>query len=73
MNRFPFITALLLLAAPQAQAQPDTIKAELDIAYADTDNARQRLDLYLPKKPEKPLPVIAFIHCRSPCSSALCC
>ena len=42
--------------------QPFTIKS--DLPYAGTDNPRQRLDLYLPKKPraEKPLPVIAFIH-----------
>ncbi|HEX3656130.1 MAG TPA: alpha/beta hydrolase fold domain-containing protein [Pirellulales bacterium] len=43
---------------------PDTIKAELDIPYAATDNPRQRLDLFLPKSPksDKPLPVVAFIH-----------
>ena len=35
-----------------------------DIAYAGTDNPRQKLDLVLPKKraTEKPLPVIVFIH-----------
>ncbi len=43
---------------------PDSIKAELDVPYADTDNPRQRLDLFLPKNPksDKPLPVVAFIH-----------
>jgi acetyl esterase/lipase len=42
----------------------DSIKAEKDIPYAETDNPRQRLDLYLPKNPksEKPLPVVVFIH-----------
>ncbi|OYV03349.1 MAG: carboxylesterase, partial [Verrucomicrobiales bacterium VVV1] len=35
-----------------------------DLAYADTDNPRQKLDLYLPKarKPGTPLPIIVFIH-----------
>tara|TARA_R110002072_G_scaffold302710_2_gene487670 strand:- start:196750 stop:197883 length:1134 start_codon:yes stop_codon:yes gene_type:complete len=35
-----------------------------DLAYAGTDNPRQKLDLYLPKKrsSDKPLPLIAFIH-----------
>jgi acetyl esterase/lipase len=43
---------------------PDSVKAELDVPYAETDNPRQRLDLYLPKNPksDKPLPVVAFIH-----------
>lgn len=36
---------------------------ELDIPYADTDNPRQRLDLYLPEEPaETALPVIIFLH-----------
>jgi acetyl esterase/lipase len=36
----------------------------LDLPYAGTDHARQRLDLYLPKerKTDKPLPLIAYIH-----------
>lgn len=35
-----------------------------DLAYADTDNPRQKLDLFLPKarKPGTPLPIIVFIH-----------
>jgi acetyl esterase/lipase len=43
---------------------PDTVKLEADIAYAGTDNSRQRLDLLLPKKPknDRPLPVIVYIH-----------
>lgn len=45
-------------------AIPDTVRAELDVPYAGTDNPRQRLDLFLPKMPksDKPLPVVAFIH-----------
>ncbi|MBX7211267.1 MAG: alpha/beta hydrolase fold domain-containing protein [Verrucomicrobiaceae bacterium] len=40
------------------------IDARRDIPYAGTDNKRQMLDLYLPKKraTDKPLPVIVFIH-----------
>jgi len=43
---------------------PAGVDAKPDLAYADTDNPRQKLDLYLPKlrKSEKPLPVIVFIH-----------
>ncbi|MBC8125892.1 MAG: alpha/beta hydrolase fold domain-containing protein [Gloeobacteraceae cyanobacterium ES-bin-144] len=46
------------------QKLPDTVKATLDIPYADTANPAQRLDLYLPVKraSDKPLPVIVFIH-----------
>lgn len=40
------------------------IEVRRDLAYADTDNPRQRLDLYFPKtrKSQAPLPVIVFIH-----------
>ena len=43
---------------------PDTIRVEKDIAYAGSQNPRQTLDLYLPKKPsnDQPLPVIVNIH-----------
>ena len=36
----------------------------MDIAYADTDNPAQRLDLFLPTKraTAKPMPVIVFIY-----------
>jgi len=48
-------------AAPRI---PESIRAELDVPYAGTDNPRQKLDLYLPRqlKTDKPLPVVAFIH-----------
>lgn len=50
--------------APQTPRIPEGIDARRDIPYADTDNPRQRLDLYLPKerKSDKTLPVIVFIH-----------
>lgn len=43
---------------------PDSIEGHPDLPYAGTDNPRQRLDLYLPKKRngKSPLPVIVFIH-----------
>jgi acetyl esterase/lipase len=43
---------------------PENVEARLDLPYAGTDHARQRLDLYLPKerKTDKPLPLIAYIH-----------
>jgi acetyl esterase/lipase len=53
------------VAAPgQLQRIPESIKVELDIPYAGTDNPRQRLDLYLPKNPkgDKPMPVVVFVH-----------
>ncbi len=35
-----------------------------DLPYAETENPRQRLDVYLPKarKSEAPLPIVVFIH-----------
>jgi len=48
----------------KGQKLPDTVKLEADIPYAGTTNARQSLNLLLPKTPktDKPLPVIAHIH-----------
>ncbi len=42
----------------------DAMDVKRDIAYAGTDNPRQTLDVYLPKKraTTTPLPVIVFIH-----------
>lgn len=51
-------------AAPAQTQVPDTVEAKLDQPYAENDNPRQKLDLYLPRKriDDKPLPVIVFIH-----------
>jgi acetyl esterase/lipase len=40
------------------------IDVKRDLVYAATDNPRQKLDLFLPRKraTDKPLPIIAFIH-----------
>jgi acetyl esterase/lipase len=42
----------------------EKIEAIKNLPYADTDNPRQQLDIYLPKKhsTDKPLPLVVFIH-----------
>lgn len=42
---------------------PDTVTAMRDLPYAGTDHPRQRLDLFVPKKPvSEKLPLVVFIH-----------
>lgn len=43
---------------------PDNVTLVADLPYAATDDPRQQLDLYLPKREpgSEPLPVIAYIH-----------
>lgn len=50
--------------AKAAHPLADQIEILRNQAYADTDNSRQQLDLYLPKKPstDRPLPMVVFIH-----------
>ena len=50
--------------ASTRQRLPEGIRAQLDIPYAESDNPRQRLDLYLPTKPagDGPLPIVVWIH-----------
>jgi acetyl esterase/lipase len=62
---FRTLLPLLLATNLLAQRAPlDAIDARRDLPYAGTDHPRQKLDLFLPKKPadEKPLPVVVFIH-----------
>src|SRR5687768_11458057 len=42
----------------------DNVKLVADVPYASTNDPRQRLDIYLPRKPsvKGPLPVIAYVH-----------
>jgi acetyl esterase/lipase len=49
---------------PRQRQANANIDVKLNLAYAGTDNPRQKLDLFLPKKraTDKPLPMIAFIH-----------
>lgn len=43
---------------------PDNVKKLADLDYAGNGNPRQKLDLYLPEKPqgEGPLPLVCWIH-----------
>ena len=54
---------VISLAAAE-EPPPVAVRAELDISYAQTDNPRQRLDLYLPDPigEGRKLPVILFVH-----------
>lgn len=46
-----------------AMPLPDTVIAKRDLAYAGSDNPRQKLDLYLPRNPASAsLPLVVFIH-----------
>ena len=47
-----------------AIAAQNQVELRLDQSYADNDNPKQKVDLYLPGKrnSSKPLPVVAFIH-----------
>ena len=47
-----------------ATAEKNQVELRLDQPYAGNDNAKQKVDLYLPKKrsSDKPLPVVALIH-----------
>lgn len=48
----------------RAIAAENAVRLKLDLPYAENDNPKQAVDLYLPEKPktDKPLPVVAFIH-----------
>ncbi len=50
--------------APRQSRTPANIEVKSDLAYAGTDNPRQKLDLFFPEKRviEKPLPLVVFIH-----------
>ena len=50
--------------APRQARTLASIEVKADLAYAATDNPRQKLDLFLPEKraTDKPLPLVAFIH-----------
>jgi acetyl esterase/lipase len=60
-------TAVLMLAGvvwAQAPAPvlPEGVKALRDLEYVQGGSPAQRLDLYLPEKTERPLPLIIWIH-----------
>ncbi len=59
------ITALLIAAPAQAAPPqlPKGFRVVNDLAYAESDNPRQRLNLYVPAaKPADPLPIIVYVH-----------
>jgi len=58
------LTTTSLVAQGPARPNFDKVDVTRDIPYADNDNPRQRLDLYLPKqrKAGETLPVLVFIH-----------
>lgn len=66
MHRLRLLLAALLPLTGCAQdpsPAPPGYLALRNLDYAGKDNPRQKLDLYLPeKRPEKPLPLIAYIH-----------
>lgn len=51
-------------ARPNSQRKNRPLEIIANIPYADTDNPRQQIDLFLPPKQldDKPLPIVAFIH-----------
>lgn len=59
---------VLLGMASSSQAQglrpnlPDGTKAHRDLEYVQGGHERQRLDLYVPERADKPLPVIVWVH-----------
>ncbi len=73
----PFLPALVLALSLPLSAQEGAkvskkrlpanaskaVRIVADVPYADSENPRQRLDLYLPTRPKaEKLPVIVFIH-----------
>jgi acetyl esterase/lipase len=60
--------ALVLGAASAAQSQkpqakvPEGTKVYRNLEYVQGGHERQRLDLYVPKRPEGPLPTIVWVH-----------
>lgn len=41
---------------------PPGVKALRDLAYIENGHERQKLDLYLPEKSDRPLPLIVWVH-----------
>jgi acetyl esterase/lipase len=54
-------TAAAHAQRPQAKV-PDGTKVLRDLEYVKGGHERQRLDLYLPEKADRPLPLIVWIH-----------
>jgi acetyl esterase/lipase len=70
-KRFWLIGAIVFFAASAVQAAdqpkakpplPPGVQAHRDLEYIPGGHARNKLDLYLPAKADRPLPVIVWIH-----------
>ncbi len=46
----------------QPRPLPAGVEAHRDLPYVENGHQRQKLDLYLPEKAERPLPVIVWVH-----------
>ncbi len=63
MVRFLFASLIAFFLSPPAFAQPaipEDTKVEKNLAYGDHE--RNKLDIYLPAKGNKPLPIVVWIH-----------
>ncbi len=58
----PLIALCQIPGGPRGPAVPAGVKIERDLAYANDDDRRHKLDLYLPEKSDKPLPLLIWIH-----------
>ena len=47
---------------PGGPQLPDGVTAQRDLPYAGDNDGDHKLDLYLPAKAEKPLPLLIYIH-----------
>ncbi len=56
-----FLTSSAQAQRPQPRL-PEGTKVHRDIDYVKNGHERQKLDLYIPEKPDTPLPVIVWIH-----------
>ncbi len=62
---FGFLLAAVAASPVFAQGParlPDGVQAHRDLAYVDNGHERHKLDLYLPKHAEGPLPVLIWVH-----------
>lgn len=50
------------LPGKKAPPVPPGVVAHRDLSYVEAGHERQKLDLYLPERSEKPLPVLLWIH-----------
>jgi acetyl esterase len=49
-------------AMPDAHPKRHGMVVHKDIAYTKTDKAHHKLDVYVPTRPKRPLPVVMYVH-----------